>query len=244
MADQSVEDYNRKLASLYGSRERYADTWRERFVERYQPFLREGMTILDVGSGRLPAIPVEERPANCRYLGLDISAEELALAPSGSYDESYVKDLRVHEPALDNQVDLIVSWQVLEHIEPLSDAVRNIHGYLKPGGHFVGLLSGRNAHFSIINRIVPEKLGVWAMKHLLNRPPDTVFRAHYDSCTDEGLRRVFGDWRGVEIVSHYIGAVYFSFFKPASRAYLVYEDWLIRNKKTNLATHYTVIAEK
>jgi SAM-dependent methyltransferase len=213
-------------------------------MARYQPYLCDGITILDVGSGRTPAIPVAQRPNNCRYLGLDIDADELAMALSGSYDDQYEQDLREHYRELDGQVDLAISWQVLEHIEPLADALANIRAYLKPGGQFVALLSGRNAHFALINRFVPERIGVFAMKRLLNRPPDTVFRAHYDSCTYSGLSALMGSWSEVKIIPLYRGAGYFSFLRPLARLYLVYEDWAAYSGKKDLATHYMITATK
>lgn len=232
------------MGAPYEARARYRDDWRQLFASGYQQYLYEGITILDVGSGRTPAIPLERRPEKCRYIGLDISEEELALAPAGSYDETYVLDLRVHEPSLDGMIDLAISWQVLEHIQPLGDAVENIRCYLKIGGHFVALLSGKNAHFSWLNRIVPEKLGAAAMERLLKRPPDTVFKAHYDRCTYAGLKEIFRSWSSVDIRPHYRGGIYFRFSKLLLSTYLAYEDWIARNHKKNLATHYTVVAEK
>lgn len=244
MPKRSKRSSQDRLGSLLGKRERYTTSWRENFFDQFTPFLGKGITILDVGSGRTPAIPVGQRPEGCRYIGLDISAEELALAPVDSYDERFVRDLRVHDPKLDEHIDLAISWQVLEHINPLGDAMANVHAYLKPGGHFVALLSGRNAHFALINRIIPEKLGVPAMKHLLHRRPDSVFRAHYDNCTYSGLSALLREWNDIDIVPLYRGVGYFRFSEALSKMYLIYEDWAVRSNKKDLATHYIVVATK
>src|SRR5437762_520368 len=66
--------------------ERYA-RWREAFDVAARSSLRPDMAILDVGAGRHPTIPIAARPARCAYVGLDLSAAELADAPRGSYDE-------------------------------------------------------------------------------------------------------------------------------------------------------------
>ena len=66
--------------------------WRGEFDRRIEPYLVTGVTILDVGAGRRPTIPPANRPAGCRYIGLDLSAAELAEAPMGSYDETWVGD--------------------------------------------------------------------------------------------------------------------------------------------------------
>lgn len=244
MSDNHESFTSHKATAQYDRVSRYANNWRELFATQYKPLLRKGMTILDVGSGRTPAIPVETRPYECRYIGLDISAEELAHARPGSYDDEYAIDLKHKVDTLTGEVDLAISWQVLEHITPLPDAVSNVCEYLRPGGHFVSLLSGANAHYALINRFVPQRLGVGAMKHLLNRSPDSVFRAHYDSCTFSGLERVFADWSKFNITPLYRGADYYSFFKPAASAYLLYEDWAVSAGKKDLATHYLVVAMK
>src|SRR3954467_6055682 len=63
------------------------------FHERIDAAMEPGMRILDVGSGRLPCRTPEFRPSDCHYVGLDISAAELAAAESGSYDECVVADI-------------------------------------------------------------------------------------------------------------------------------------------------------
>jgi SAM-dependent methyltransferase len=224
--------------------ERYSYDWVESFHAHYAGLLHEGMTILDVGSGRSPALPPEKRPENCLYVGLDISAEELASAPADAYDQQHILDVRHHSSDLVNSADLAISWQVLEHISPISSAIENVHSYLKPGGFFVSMLSGKNAYFSIMNRLIPEPIGVAMMKHLLRRPPETVFRAYYDSCTYSGLATQFQEWRNVEITPLYRGSNYLSFFRPAQILYLRYEDWLARGCKKDMATHYIVVAQK
>jgi SAM-dependent methyltransferase len=244
MASRIKEPAPGSRAGVYDPDDRYADNWVENFTAQYEPYLRLGMTILDVGSGRTPAIPVDKRPQGCRYIGLDVSADELALAPPGSYDQTYVSDLRVREESLVGQVDLAISWQVLEHVEPLADALDNVRGYLRPGGHFVALLSGKYALFSIINRLIPERIGVFAMERLLRRPPDTVFRAQYDACTHRGLTQMLAAWRQSEVIALYRGAGYLEFFPPVRALYLWYEDWVVQRDKKELATHYVVVASR
>lgn len=224
--------------------ERYADNWRDIQFELYEPFLHERMTILDVGSGRKPVLPVDRRPHDCRYIGLDILTDELDAAPSGSYDETFTQDLRVPLHALHGHADLIVSWQVFEHIKPLTVAVDNLHSYLKTGGHLYALLSGRNAHFAILNRLVPDRFGIRAMEMLLDRPPESVFKANYDHCTQWGLEGLFSDWSDVKVVPYFRGGEYFGFLPPLKNAYLKVEDWLSASERNDWATHYAVIAER
>jgi SAM-dependent methyltransferase len=234
---------HKETLNLSNSRFRYAINWVENFEAHYHRFLGEGMTILDVGSGRNPIIPVAGRPLNCHYIGIDISQDELNRAPDGSYDEMNARDLADHDPALVNRVDLAICRQVLEHIGQVPKAIGNVHSYLKPGGHFVALLSGKNSHFAIINRVIPEVIGVTAMKYLLKRPPDTVFRAHYCSCTYSELSTILASWTYAEVIPLFRGAVYLSFFPPLAALYLKYEDWIARTGKKDFATHYIIVAK-
>lgn len=200
--------------------------------------------MLDVGSGRRPTILGQQRPAGVSYAGLDVSRAELERAPAGSYDELHVADVVQRVPELQGRFDLVVSWQVLEHVKPLAAALDNIRSYLRPGGRAVVQLSGRFSVFGLINMVIPQRLGILAMQRLLNRDPETVFPAYYDRCTYYGLVDMLGNWSEIEIVPRYNGAGYLSFFAPAQRAYLWYEDWACRNERQNLATHYLVTAVK
>lgn len=203
-----------------------------------------GAAILDFGSGRKPTLDQGMRPMNCRYIGLDPAADELVLAGPEAYTESFVAPIESFIPELEEQIDLAISWQVLEHVEDISQALANIHAYLKPGGTLVSMLSGRNASFAVINRLIPERIGVFAMERLLRRPPDTVFRANYDGCTYDGLSQHLSQWSTVEIVPHYRGAGYFAFSGLTQRAYLSLEDRIVRHDKRNWATHYVIRAVK
>jgi SAM-dependent methyltransferase len=223
--------------------ERYALDWLANFYEKI-PALQPGATVLDIGSGRKPAIPVDQRPDFCRYIGLDLSAPELDLAGPGAYSEKIVSPVEQFSPELESQVDVAVSWQVIEHVDNTAVTIDNIYRYLKPGGAFVAMLSGRNAAFAMINRVIPEPVGKFAMAKLLRRPPDTVFRAKYDDCTFSELIPLFERWQDVDIESHFRGAAYFRFLRPVQSAYLAYENRLLRDEELDRATHYLVRAVK
>jgi SAM-dependent methyltransferase len=218
--------------------------WVDSFLERAIAEVREGIEVLDVGSGPRPSIPPAKRPRKCRYVGLDISVEELGKAPEGCYDDIFVSDVVESVAALTEQFDLVVSWQVLEHVKPLEVALENVRSYLRPGGRFVATLSGRFSAFGVVNQIIPGEWGVKAMHRLLGRRPDTVFPAYYDKCWYSALKTLMAPWRQVEILPFYIGASYFSFSKVLLRAYLRYENWVCNRGYVNLATHYLIDARK
>ena len=140
---------------------RYQGSWSDILLKYCAPALREGITILDVGSGRTPAIHPLDRPLGVTYIGLDVSEEELMSAPPGSYDRVIAKDLTHQVAELTDSIDLVISLHVLEHIFPMESAIRNVHCYLRQDGHFVALFSGRNAHFAWLNRLYHASWGNW-----------------------------------------------------------------------------------
>jgi SAM-dependent methyltransferase len=225
-------------------RARYARYWGSEFWERVDAGLERATAVLDVGAGRRPTIPPQDRPAGIHYAGLDVSASELALASPGSYDETITAPAQQRVSELVGRFDLIVSWQVLEHVPHLPRAADNFRDYLRPGGTLVACLSGRYAAFAIVNRILPTELALRLVARLRHRDLDTVFPALYDHCDYGGLRRVFGSWDDLEVIPLWRGADYFKPLGPLLNLYLRYEDLAIARGWHRLATHYVVSASK
>lgn len=219
-------------------------TWQEPFRAQMADVLRPGVTILDVGGGRHPAIRREDLPSRARYIGLDLSLREMQAAPTGSYDEMIEADIAEPVPELVGAIDLAVSWQVLEHVVSMQSAIANLHAYLRPGGRLVAHLSGGRAVFALINRAIPHALAAAALRQLLDRDPETIFPARYDACTYTGLTRVLKDWSRVRIEPRFAGAGYLGFSRPLQRLYLLAEDRLARGNHPDLATHYLVVADR
>jgi len=202
------------------------------------PALAEGASILDVGSGRQPILAVTQRPPDSTYVGLDVSEQELALAGDDAYDRVIIRSVTERAPELVGSFDLAISMQVLEHVKPLDVALDNIRTYLRPGGRFVALLSGSFSAFGVVNRILPNRVGVPIVSRVMHKPADTVFPAYYDRCYYSALERLGEPWSHWEVAPLYAGARYFSFLKPLHAAYIAYEDWARRHEHRNLATHY------
>jgi 2-polyprenyl-6-hydroxyphenyl methylase/3-demethylubiquinone-9 3-methyltransferase len=218
---------------------RYQEVWDAPFRAAIESELRPGMAILDVGSGRNPTVPVEERPVDTTYVGLDLSADELDAAGAGAYDEHAVADVGALQDQLIGRFDLIVSWQVLEHVEDLGAAFVCMRAYLKPGGVLVAMFSGGRSAFAIVNRLVPFHIGAPIVKKIMGRSDrNPVFPAYYDRCTAGDLRTMLRGWSVVDVTPFYAGARYFGFSTLATRAYLAYEDRITQVGAEDWATHY------
>lgn len=226
--------------------ERYRESWTAPFHARIYQRLTPGMTILDIGGGRHPALPRGERSEGSVYIGLDVDADELSAAATGEYDRTIAADAAMTIPGLAGTVDLAISWQVFEHVRSLEMVLDNVHGYLKPGGTLVSLFSGRWSIFAMVNRLLPKRIGFPIVDRVSRRTARNkpIFPAFYDGCSYTALSRLMGDWQSVEIIPLYNGAVYFSFARPAMRAYLAYENTIRRLGWHNAATHYLLVATR
>ena len=203
-----------------------------------------GASVLDVGAGRRPTIAPGSRPEGVLYVGVDIEGGELAEAPPGSYDETYVLDAQRSVPELRERFDLIVAWQVLEHFRDLPAAAEAFRTYAKPGGSFVAILSGRYAVYAIANRVIPFRVGSRVVAWLMRRPVETVFPAYYDHCYESGLQEAFAGWDEVHVTPLWRAADYFTRLPGLRGLYVRYENWASERGHDNLATHYIVAARK
>jgi len=182
--------------------------------------------------------PPDERPAGVTYVGLDVVRSELEAAPPGSYDEKVAADVTKPLASLERQFDLIVSWQVFEHLHTVPAALENFYAYLRPGGYAIVSLSGRYSLFGILNMLLPRRLGVGLVARVMRRDPETVFPAYYNHCYWSALDKLLRPWSSVEIVTKWAGAGYFRSLVPLQAVYILYEEWAAASSRHNLATHY------
>lgn len=202
------------------------------------------MSILDVGAGRSPTIAVAGRPEGTRYVGLDLTAAELQIAPPGSYDHTVAADVTQFRPELAGKFDLIVCFQVLEHVKPLKAAFDNMRRYLKPGGCLVAQFSGTFSVFGMANRVVPQ----WAIQKLVNKVLHghsyVTFPAYYDRCWQSAIEAILEPWAGAEVVPYYAGLGYFESVAVLRAGYLAWEEWTMARHLKNLAPYYVVEATR
>lgn len=223
--------------------DRYRDRMQDQFLARALPRLRPGVRILDVGAGRAPTLAPKTRPTGCWYVGTDRSAEELDAAPPGAYDETIVSDVTEPFPRAD-RFDLVLSWQVLEHVGDVGDALRQMGECVVPGGLLLVQTSGSRAVFSVASRMMPHRARVFAMERLLGVPAEEKFPTTRQPKTEASLRAALTGFSSVDVLPFYRGAAYFRFSRALQRLYVVYEDWAAADRRPDLATHYLVAATR
>ena len=244
LTTDTVVDAGHHLAADQWLPDRYKESWVAPFLARAAAGLGPGARILDVGSGARPAIARDQRPAGCVYVGLDISSEELKRAGADAYDEMLVGDICVELKPSAGRFDLVLSWQVLEHVASMRAALATQHAALVPGGRMVAMLSGAWSAQALAARGIPYRASTQLQQRLLGSAPEDKFPTRYDGCSDRSLRRLLADggWAAWEVVPRYRAANYLSFFRPLQRVYVSYESWAARGPRANLATHYIVDA--
>jgi SAM-dependent methyltransferase len=175
-------------------------------------------------------------------VGLDLTAGELELAPPGSYDEAVTADVTAFQPQLEASFDLVVCFQVLEHVRPLTDAFANMRRYLRPGGCLVAQFSGTFSLFGLANRVVPQ----WGIQKLVDRilPGHSyvTFPAHYDRCWHQAIEQLLEPWSEAQVIPYYAGLGYFNSLAPLRAAYLAWEEWTMAHHWGDLAPYYVVDA--
>jgi len=121
--------------------------------------------ILDAGCGKQLQVPIA---ANRYVVGIDISPAQVAR--NTEVDEGIVGNVQSHdfEPA---SFDVVVCWNVLEHLEDPRAALLNFERALKPGG--VLLLAGPHPHSfkGTMTKVTPFWVHKLAWKRLLPGQP-------------------------------------------------------------------------
>ena len=225
--------------------DRYGVEWMLPFTRLVGEELRPKMSILDVGAGAHPTLSPLQLPTGARYVGMDISASELRRAPTGSYSETIVADICMRDPALEAGFDLIVCFQVLEHVRPLPVALENLRRYLKPGGRLVAQVSGAFSATSLANRIVPNSVTPLIVSKLMRaRSKRDVFPAHYDKCWATALRGMSDRWAEFDVIPLFIAGQAFWFFRPIQAVVVGLEEWACANRHHNLASHYLISSRR
>jgi len=106
-------------------------------AELLYPYL-SGSIIADLGCGQLSYLSSFPEEKIKIFYGLDLSLESLAIARrnvKGRYPLTLVRHGIVNVPFSDNSVDLVISSEVLEHLDHPKEYLREAYRILKGGGY-------------------------------------------------------------------------------------------------------------
>lgn len=218
------------------------------FVERVAGYMNAapGQVVVDVGGGKRCLFARHRDPASgTRIVALDVSVEELA--HNHDVDERRVANIMEGLPFADEQVDLLASCSVLEHLESVDNFLSHAHRVLKPGGHMVHLIPSRFAPFAIANQLLPNKLSrrLIAVLDPVNRGL-CGFPAHYHRCCHSAMTAALRE-RGFELVDaqvSYYQSSYAQFLLPLFLLSIGYDLLAQRLGAKDLAATLLLVARK
>jgi SAM-dependent methyltransferase len=215
-------------------------------IVAYYMNLRTKQTVADVGGGKsCPFAKYRDPAQKTKIIAVDTSESELE--QNTDVDEKRVANVVQGLPFETEEVDLIVSSSVLEHLENLDDFVANSTKSLKKGGYFIHLFPSKYAPFALINQALP---------HTFSKPVVDFFRSEqrgicgfpalYRDCYYSAIRRLLKK-HNLEIVDihlSYYQSIYFSFFAPLFLVSALYELLIQTLGAKNLCAYLLVIARK
>ncbi len=188
-------------------------------------WIKPGARVVDVGGGKGPFIDVATKQRLALHVtGVDISAEELAAAPAGAYDEVICGDIATTKG--DGRADICICRAVLEHVADVGSAMDSIASFLKPGGVALTFVPSRNAVFARLNLLLPEDFKRALLFAVFPQAKHGQgFRSYYDRCTPSGFKAMAGA-AGLQVAEarHYFVSAYFMFFFPL---HLVWRGWIL-----------------
>ena len=144
-------------------------TPQQRFEEALERLLRERppQRVLDAGCGfdsSLAGFPIPPEFARAHFVGIDISEHQVNR--NNRLDEALVGDI-ANYPFLAESFDVIVCWDVLEHIRNPMQALRNLTRALAPGGLLVLGLPNVASLKGLVTKFTPFRFHIWVYEHYL-----------------------------------------------------------------------------
>lgn len=208
--------------------------------------LRPHQIVVDIGGGKSCSFrKYRKAHLQSKIIAVDISAQELE--HNDDVDEKRVADAVCNLPFAQEEVDMIVSRSVLEHLNQLELFIANAHKILKTDGHFIHLFPSKFAPFAVLNQILPHKLAKTIL-YLLREESKGIggFPALYDQCYYRAIKKLLlrYNFEIVEFQLSYYQSRYFSFLLPLFLASALYEICIRALNIKNLSAFVLVVARK
>lgn len=191
--------------------------------------LKGPLRVWDLGSGRYPMVSPDLKAREGMHVtGLDLSAEELSMAPEGAYDVSVAADATTFIGQGD--ADLVISHCCFEHLPNTEGGFRAVASILKPGGRAVIYMPSGNAVFARINLLIPEGI----KRRLLGTLPDQGGKGGWPACYDRCTPRQFSELAqraGLEVEE--LRPFWISgYFLPFPPIYVLWRAWMLAFRAT------------
>lgn len=137
----------------------------EKLQEVLDPFLaiREKVRVLEAGCGSTSRLDFRDK---AYVVGLDLS--ERQLERNDSLDERILGDVESY-PLPVGEYDVIVCWNVLEHVPHPERAVRNFAGAVRDDGIVILAVPNVRSIKGLVTKFTPYRFHVWVHRSLLGR---------------------------------------------------------------------------
>lgn len=202
--------------------------------------------IVDAGGGKsCPFAKYKAPNLNGKVIAVDADQEELK--QNFDVDEKIVANIEHGLPFINEEVDIIVSRSVLEHLKYPDSFIRDSKRVLKKNGYLINLFPAKFAPFAIINQILPHSFSRKMVKWI--RPEyksDLGFKAFYNSCYYSKMISMLNKYNFsiIELHLSYYQSYYFNFNFMLFVFSALYEILLRALQMKNLCCYVLVVAKK
>ena len=153
MNESELWDKKYKFSRTYKNKEEiFRFSLNNRTILAIEPYVKDGMSILEVGSGTGELISyIANKYTRCSAYGLDFSSESIShsinTAQTFNIPISFLQSDIKQMPFEDETFDIVFGDQVIGHIYDPNDALKEINRVTKKGGIVA---------FSIGNKLRPD----------------------------------------------------------------------------------------
>ncbi len=136
--------------------------WQNKWANK---FIREESNVLEIGSGDGSFLQGLIKRKNTTVIGLEINPEAIKVSKSKGI-ETISETVEVHAKQNEGKYDVVVSFQVLEHIYKTHDYLEASLKCLKPDGLMIIAVPNNNPYlyrfdkFNVLN-LPPHHMGLW-----------------------------------------------------------------------------------
>jgi ubiquinone/menaquinone biosynthesis C-methylase UbiE len=245
---QSFFELNRKASARIGRRLPHATPNIQRVYEetvaRYlnaQP----RQLVVDVGAGRTSHFARFRTDTSTRIVAVDASEEEVR--HNADADEIRIANVVENLPFAANEVDLLVTRSVLEHLPDVRRFIENSARVIRPGGYCIHLFPSKFAPFALINQALPSRVSA-TLVHFVRPGTENVlgFPTFYDRTYRSAVKSMLEEtgFSVVEETTTYAQSSYFAFLVPLFLLSAAYELLVSHVGVRDLGAYTLIVARK